>query len=203
MQKIALKISYPEEKPLPSELLRLTFDAPAVNLESSNPRDNPDMRLIDGAKSFRQSLSSDQPTLGRVLRNRREEMGLSQAELALKLGIKARDVAQLEGDRGARPSFQLLSRAASILGLDKDRLIQLSETGSKSISGGPKVVPHRKDNGQIFAAFAGNRTLLARYNVKPQELKALSQVSLMGKVADTEALLFILEAIRKAGDTDE
>ena len=55
----------------------------------------------------------------------------------------------------------------------------------------------------FFAAFAHNRALLARYNVKPQELKALAQVSLMGKVTGTEALLFVLDAIRKAGNTDE
>jgi transcriptional regulator with XRE-family HTH domain len=209
MQEMAQTISYPDEKPLPAELLRLTFDAPAVNPGSNNPRDttgwrdNPTMRVIDGATAFRQSPSSNQPTLGRVLRNRREEMGLSQYELALKLGIEAGHIAQLESDRGARPSFQLLSRAANVLGLDKDRLFQLTETGVKSISGARKVVPHPKDNGQVFAAFAHNRALLARYNVKPQELKALSQVSLMGKVTGTEALLFILDAIRKAGNTDE
>ena len=93
--------------------------------------------------------------------------------------------------------------AANVLGLDKDRLFQLTETGLKSISGAHKVVPQPKDNGQVFAAFAHNRELLDRYNVKPQELKALAQVSLMGKATGTEALLFVLDAIRKAGTTDE
>jgi len=65
------------------------------------------------------------------------------------------------------------------------------------------VVAHTNENGQVWAAFAHNRALLDRYNVKPHELKALSQVSLMGKVTGTEALLFILDAIRKAGNTDE
>jgi hypothetical protein len=40
-------------------------------------------------------------------------------------------------------------------------------------------------------------------SLPPQELKALAQVSLMGKVTGTEALLFVLDAIRKAGNTDE
>jgi len=209
MQEIAQIISNPDEKPLPAELLRLTFDAPAVNLGSNNPRDttgwrdNPTMQVIDGATAFRQSPSGNRLTLGQVLRNQRKEMGLSQQELAFKLGIKAAHVAQLESDRGARPSFQLLSRAANALGLDKDWLFELIETGVKSISDARMVVAHTNENGQVWAAFAHNRALLDRYNVKPHELKALSQVSLMGKVTGTEALLFILDAIRKAGNTDE
>src|ERR1019366_5544762 len=162
----------------------------------------PNIRVIPGPTVSRQSPSSNQ-MLGQVLRNRRKEIGLSQQELALKLGIKPAHIAQLESDRGPRPSFQLLSRAANALGLDKDRLFQLTETGAKSVSVAHKVLPNPKDSGQVFASFGRNRALLDRYNVKPQELKALSQVSLMGKVTDGEALLFILEAIRKAGNTDE
>jgi transcriptional regulator with XRE-family HTH domain len=210
MQEIAQRISYPNEGPrLPPERLHIALDAPAVDIESNNLRDatgwrdNSNMRVIRDSTVSRQSPSGNQLTLGQVLRAQRKEMGLSQHELALKLGIKAGHIAQLESDRGARPSFQLLSRAANVLGLDKDRLFQLTETGVKSISDAHKVVPHPKDNGQVFAAFAHNRALLARYNVKPQELKALAQVSLMGKVTGTEALLFVLDAIRKAGNTDE
>jgi transcriptional regulator with XRE-family HTH domain len=198
MQEIAQTISCPDE-PLPTDL-RVAWDARAVDIESdklrdATGRDNSNIRVIPGPTVSRQSPSSNQ-TLGQVLRNRRKEIGLSQQELALKLGIKPAHIAQLESDRGPRPSFQLLSRAANALGLDKDRLFQLTETGAKSVSVAHKVLPNPKDSGQVFASFARNRALLDRYNVKPQELKALSQVSLMGKVTDGEALLFILEAIR-------
>ena len=210
MQEIAQRISYPNEGTrLPTELLHLALDTPSVNIKSNNLRDatgwrdNSNMRVIRDSTVSRQSPSGKQLTLGQVLRDQRKEMGLSQHELALKLGIKAGHIAQLESNRGARPSFQLLSRAANVLGLDKDRLFQLTETGVKSISDAHKVVPQPKDNGQVFAAFAHNREVLARYNVKPQELKALAQVSLMGKVTGTEALRFVLDAIRKAGNTDE
>jgi transcriptional regulator with XRE-family HTH domain len=217
IQEIAQRISYPDEGSLlQTELLHpavdapaAAVDAPAVWVKSKTLRDatgwhdNLSMRVIDGAKVSRHSLSSSPLTLGRVLRNQREELGLSRQELAFKLGIEAGHIAQFESDCGTRPSFPLLSRAANALGLDKDWLFQLAQTGVKSISGARKVVPHPKDNRQVFAAFARNRKLLDRHNVRPQELKALSRVSLMGKVTDTEALLFILDAIRKAGNTDQ
>jgi transcriptional regulator with XRE-family HTH domain len=208
--EIAQGISYPDERPRrASNLLHQALEASAGRIKSKNPggangwRDNSNLRVIDGGGVSRQSRSSSQLTLGQVLRNQREEMGLSQRELALKLGIDAGHIAELESDCGTRPSFPLLSRAANALGLDKEWLFQLAETGVRSISSARKVAPNPKESRQVFAAFARNRNLIARHNVKPQELKALSQVSLLGKVADTEALLFILDAIRKAGDIDE
>jgi transcriptional regulator with XRE-family HTH domain len=208
MQEIAQTISYPaEDRRLPTERSHIALDAPAS--KSNNLRDvtgrrvNSNMRVIAGSTVSRQSPSSKRLTLGAVVRDQREEMGLSPQELALKLGINAGDVAQLESDFGVRPSFPLLSRAANALGLDKDWLFQLAETGVKSVSGAHKVIPRPKDKGKVWNTFALNHTLLDRHNVKPQELKTLSQVSLMGKVTDTEALLFILDAIRKAGNTEE
>jgi transcriptional regulator with XRE-family HTH domain len=141
-------------------------------------------------------------TLGQVLKSRREKIGLSPHELAAKLGIEAEDVANLESDRGARPSFPLLSRAAELLGLEKDRLFGLADTRMNSLAGAGKVIPHRKGIGTVWSTFARDQALLDRYNVRPRELRALAQVSLMGEVTDTEALLFILEAMRKADKND-
>lgn len=188
IQELARTIAYPEERSrLPSELLRLTFDAPTVGNKSSDRRE---------------AIGSGVATLGQVLKTRREKIELSQQELAAKLGIAADDVANLESDRGARPSFPLLSRAAELLGLEKDRLFELAEMRMNSLAGAGKVIPHRKSNGTVWSTFARDQALLDRYNIKPHELRALAQVSLMGKATDTEALLFILETMRKADKND-
>jgi transcriptional regulator with XRE-family HTH domain len=189
MHEIARTVAYPEERSrLPLELLRLTFDAPTVGSKSSDRRE---------------ASSEGVATLGQVLKSRREKSGRSQHELAAKLGIAADDVANLESERGARPSFPLLSRAAELLGLEKDRLFGLADTRMNSVAGAGKVIPHGKGNGTVWSTFARDRALLDRYHIKPHELRALAQVSLMGKATDTEALLFILEAMSKADhDTD-
>jgi hypothetical protein len=92
---------------------------------------------------------------------------------------------------------------AAVLGLDKEPLFQLAETTANSSSGARRAVFHSRDNAQGLGAFARNRALLDRHHVKPQELKALSQVSLMGNITGSEALLFILDAIRESGDSEE
>jgi transcriptional regulator with XRE-family HTH domain len=137
-----------------------------------------------------------------MLKKQRKESGLSQQELALKLGVKAGQVAQLEGDRGPRPSFQLLGRVAEVLGLDKDQLFQLAESGRRS-PGARGSIFRPANRGRVWGAFTRDRALLDRHNVKARELKTLSEVSLMGKVTRSETLLFILDAIRQSGDTEE
>jgi transcriptional regulator with XRE-family HTH domain len=210
MQEMTQAISYPGEDPgQPTELLRLVSRGAPAPTKTTHLRDvtgwrkNSNKPVISGTTVSEQSLSTNQLTLGQLLKKQRKDMGLSQRELALKLGVKAGHVAQLESDRGAHPSFQLLSRVARVLGLNKDRLFQLAETGANSSSGARKPVSHPRDKAQVWRAFARNRALLDRHNVKPQELKALSEVSLMGKITRPEALLFILDAIRDSGDSGE
>jgi transcriptional regulator with XRE-family HTH domain len=211
MQKITQAILYPEEeRSQPMDLPHSApSSAPAANTKTRHLRDVTGWRKNSkdpngaGTTVSGQSPSINQPRLGQVLKKRRKELGLSQRELALRLGLKAGHVAQLETDCQERPSFQLLSRVADVLGLDKDRLFQLAETRENSSSGARKAVSHPRDKAQLWGAFARNRALLDRHNVKPLELKALSQVSLMGKVTGSEALLFILDAIRNAGETEE
>ena len=164
-------------------------------------RRNSSKPVIAGSTVFASRLSTSQSTLGQLLKKQRKEIGLSQQELALKLGVKAGQVAQLEGDCGPRPSFQLLSRVAGILGMEKDRLFQLAECGARSSAGVRRPVSRTGD--KVWGAFARNRALLDSHNIKPQELKALSEVSLMGKITKSEALLFILDAIRESGDTED
>jgi hypothetical protein len=92
---------------------------------------------------------------------------------------------------------------AAALGLDKEALFQLAETTANSSSGARRAVSHSSDKAQALGVFARNRALLDRHNVNSQELKALSHVSLMGKITGSEALLLILDAIRESGDSEE
>jgi transcriptional regulator with XRE-family HTH domain len=211
MQKITLAISHPDEDPSqPTELLHLaSLGAPASNTKTAHLRDvtgrrkNSNKSVVAGTTVSGKSPSINQLTLGQVLKKQRTDIGLSQRELALRLGIEASLVVQLETDCRQRPSFPLLSRVAGVLGLDKERLFQLAETEANSSSGARRAVLHPTDKSQAWGAFARNRALLDRYNIKPQELKALSQVSLMGKITGPEALLFILDAIRESDDSEE
>ena len=142
-------------------------------------------------------------TLGQVLKAQRETLGLTQRELALKLDVKPSHVAYLEKDR-RRPSLGLVGRIANVLGLEKEPLFLLAHPEA-----GPLLNDRRepasaaRNPDQVWRDFTGNKAMLARHQIKPNELKVLSQVNLLGKVAAPRQFLFILNAIRQAVDEEE
>jgi transcriptional regulator with XRE-family HTH domain len=142
-------------------------------------------------------------TLGPVLKKQREALGLTQRELARKLNVKPSHVAYLEKDR-RRPSLMLLSRLAEVMGLQKEPLFLLAHPEASSLVDSSRREPaaHR-DPDQVWRDFAGNKALLARYHVKPREMKVLSQVNLLGKITAPRNFLFILNAIRQAVEEEE
>jgi transcriptional regulator with XRE-family HTH domain len=142
-------------------------------------------------------------TLGPVLKKQREALGLTQRELARKLNVKPSHVAYLEKDR-RRPSLTLLSRLAEVMGLQKEPLLLLAHPEASSLvdSSRREPAPHR-DPDQVWRDFVGNKALLARHNVKPHEMKVLSQVNLLGKITAPRNFLFILNTIRQAIEEEE
>jgi transcriptional regulator with XRE-family HTH domain len=206
MQKITQAVSYRGEgSSLPRRLTRSGSRDVAAKVhhfrDVTGWHGNSDQPVIASTTVKPQIQSTNHLTLGKVLKKQRSEIGLSQQELAVKLGLKADQLAQLESDDGPRPSFQLLSRAAGILGMEKDRLFQLAESGWRSSANIRR--PVSRTPGKVWSVFARDLALLDRHNVKPQELKVLSEVSLMGKITKSEALLFILDAIRESADTED
>jgi|YelNatPaOPRAMG01_1025707.scaffolds.fasta_scaffold12008_3 transcriptional regulator with XRE-family HTH domain len=139
-------------------------------------------------------------TLGEVLKGRREAMGLTQRELAAKLGVKASHVAYLENGR-RRPSLLLLGRLANVLGLEKEPLFLLAHPEARALLGDHQAAsPARPDN--AWRRFLADRALLARYKVTPREVRVLKQVNLLGRVSSPRQFLFVLNSIRQAVDDD-
>jgi len=141
-------------------------------------------------------------TLGEVLKDRRAMLCLTQRELALKLGVKPSHIAYLEKDR-RRPSLGLLSRIADVLGLPKESLFVLAHPEASSLLGTPSKAVTQQAPDQAWQEFAGNEALLARHQIKPRELKVLSQVNLLGKITAPRQFVFILNAIRQAVEEEE
>jgi transcriptional regulator with XRE-family HTH domain len=208
MRKLTRAISHPGKDPgqrtslQPQELWDPQTTKAKTHLRNvSCPRENSNSSTDAGTVISDQGPFVSPPTLGLVLKTRRIEVGLSQRELALRLGVKTSLVAQLESDCRRRPSFQLLGHVAEGLGLDKDRLFQLAENETtKSSSGGLKLVSRPEAKPGVFGRTRG---LLDRHNATPRELKLLSQVSLMGKIKGSSALLFILDALRDCDESDD
>jgi transcriptional regulator with XRE-family HTH domain len=140
-------------------------------------------------------------TLGSVLKRRREALGLTQRELARKLGVKASHIAYLENGR-RRPSLSLLSRIADTMGLDKQSLFVLTHPEARTLIGIRREPIRKPSSDQVWRDFVGNRVMLRRYQIKPRELRVLRQVNMLGRVATPRQFLFILNSIRQAVDEE-
>jgi transcriptional regulator with XRE-family HTH domain len=73
---------------------------------------------------MRKELGRDE-TLGQVVKQRRLALGLTQRELAERLGVKPNHITHLEAGR-LRPSLSLLAILAEALGLQKEPLFLLA-----------------------------------------------------------------------------
>ena len=119
-------------------------------------------------------------TLGSVLKDRREFLRLTQRELAAKLGVKASHVAYLENGR-RRPSLSLLRRLSTVMGLDSETIFLLAHPEARDlITPRDGLVAKRPEN--AWRNFLKDRSLISRHQIKPNELRVLKQVSMLGRV---------------------
>ncbi len=145
---------------------------------------------------------STKQTLGKLLQKQRHALGLTQRALAAQLGVKPAHVAYLETDR-RRPSLGLLSRIATVLGIDREKLFSLAHPEASSLVAACAKPKHVVAKDQAWKEFRYNKALLARHQVRPRELQVLAQVNLLGKVTAPRNFLFILNAIRQAVDEED
>jgi transcriptional regulator with XRE-family HTH domain len=136
-------------------------------------------------------------TFGKVLKQARQSLGLSQQTLARKLGVRASHVGYLEQGR-RRPSLRLLKSLADTLGVDKERLFLLSHPEAKDLieNGARKRRDARTRN--AFQELVADKAALVRNRVTSNELKVLSHITLLGSVLEPRDYLFILNSIRQA-----
>src|SRR5260370_28715155 len=69
-------------------------------------------------------------TVGKIIKQKRLELALTQRELANQLGVKASHVAYIESGR-RKPSLTLIRRIADALGLDRQEMFLLSHPEAK------------------------------------------------------------------------
>jgi transcriptional regulator with XRE-family HTH domain len=132
--------------------------------------------------------------LGELVKDRREDLGLSQRSLAQKLGVEASHIAFIESGR-RKPSLKLVARLADILDIERQSLLILAHPEAKELIA--ETTPEiRPQPARSWKRFIQNRELLARYNVTDPELRALEQFSFLGTVRSAKEFLTILTLIR-------
>jgi transcriptional regulator with XRE-family HTH domain len=136
-------------------------------------------------------------TFGKVLKQARQSLGLSQQTLARKLGVRASHVGYLEQGR-RRPSLRLLKSLADTLGVDKERLFLLSHPEAKDLIEDRARKRRDARTRNAFQELVADKAALVRNGVTSNELKVLSHITLLGAVLEPRDYLFILNSIRQA-----
>jgi transcriptional regulator with XRE-family HTH domain len=151
----------------------------------------------DSAARAKRSIQPGKKTLGQVLKHQRQALGLSQRELAERLNVKAAHISYIElGQR--RPSLSLFAQIARVLGLERQSLFLLAHPEAGALIGALGKTAGGKKKHEVWEDFRTNKSLLARHQVKPSELRVLSQINLLGKIAAPRQFLFVLNSIRQA-----
>jgi transcriptional regulator with XRE-family HTH domain len=135
-------------------------------------------------------------TFGLLVREQRQALGISQAELARRLSVKPAYISIIEKNL-RRPSLSLLQRMSDVLGVEGQALFLLSHPEAKVLLRTPAPSPASNRDGE-WRSFTEDKTLLARHNIGPQELKVLAQVRKLGEIQHSRDFVYILNAIRQA-----
>jgi transcriptional regulator with XRE-family HTH domain len=143
----------------------------------------------------KESDSKSARKLGLVLRGYREALGLSQTELARRVGVPRPSISLIEhGCR--RPSASLLHDLADILHIKAEQLFLLSRPESKLLAR-TCLGSRASANHEIWRAFTHDKDLLARYKVQPNELRVLSKIRIIGELQHPRDFVGILTVIRQ------
>ncbi len=136
--------------------------------------------------------SSNGISLGVVLRRRRYQLNLTQAQVAAKAGCRPNYIAYLESDT-RRPSAEVIRKLGKALDLDARELFFLAHPQARAV-----IAPERPQPGSAWERFKANRGLHARHGITRSELRALEGVAALGQIRSERDLLFVLQVIRQA-----
>ncbi len=138
---------------------------------------------------------------GSTVKDARHDLGMTQRELARRVGVRASHIAYIEANR-RRPSLPLIRNLAEVLGVNARQLLLMSHPEAKILLGDPDE-SGKKGLNDAWQRFASNRLLHRRYRISAGELRVLKQVSLLQDVASPNHFLFILNSIRQAAASDD
>jgi transcriptional regulator with XRE-family HTH domain len=132
---------------------------------------------------------------GRLIEDRRHELGLTQEMVAKKVGVKANYIGYLE--RGMRhPSQKVVERLSGALKLDPQDLYLLANPRVRSLlgKGGKAAAP---TGSSLWQKFLQDSVLQQKQGLSSNEQEALTHLGQADKIESMAGVLKIVKALRK------
>ena len=137
--------------------------------------------------------STEERTLGKVLRKRRRQLGLTQEEVAKRTKTSTPYIGHLESAK-RHPSDKMIASLSAVLGLDSRELFFLANPKTQELLG-PEPEPKPAS---AWENFLKDDRLRQIHNISDEEMEILSQAALLGDVRGPGDFIYILNAIRHA-----
>jgi transcriptional regulator with XRE-family HTH domain len=133
-------------------------------------------------------------SFGRVIEDRRRELGLTQEMVAKKVGVKANYIGYLE--RGMRhPSQKVVERLSNALKVDSQELYLLANPRVRALLGkAPKVA---SSGPSLWQKFLRDPSMQQSQGLTSREKEALAQVALAEKASSLAGVVKALKALRR------
>ena len=129
----------------------------------------------------------------RRIRSLRHSLGLTQEEIARRIGTTTPYVGHLESGK-RHPSENVVVKLADALGIDRAELFLLANPQAEAIITQPAV----SSGGSSWEQFRKDKQLHRIHNISAEEMALLSRVDMLGRVRSPRDFLFILNTIRQA-----
>jgi transcriptional regulator with XRE-family HTH domain len=130
-------------------------------------------------------------TFGRTIRERRLHLGVTQREVALRIGASTPYIGHLEANK-RHPSDKVLERLAKALDLDPGVLFMSANPVAERLIKSTDAV-----NGtSAWDALREDKTFQRLHHITLAEIKFLSTVAKLGEVSSRRDYLQILNVIR-------
>jgi transcriptional regulator with XRE-family HTH domain len=133
--------------------------------------------------------------LGPLIKEKRKELGLTQRELAIQLGVEASHIAYLENGK-RKPSLKLMARLEDALGVSGQQIFLLSHPEAASVVNLSERSSSREQRVARSRRPLFVRALIKRHRITRRELQAFEGSHLLGYILSQHQVLTILTMIR-------
>jgi len=140
--------------------------------------------------------------LGRLIKQKRSELGLTQRELARKLQVEASHVAYLESGK-RKPSLTLMARIEDAIGVSRQQIFLLSHPEAAAVVNPSDRAAVRIQQTNPPRGFISDRAFVNRHRITRREIRAFKELSLLGYVLSKHQVLAILTMIREPREDQE
>jgi transcriptional regulator with XRE-family HTH domain len=152
---------------------------------------------VSKRKSKQATALAKPPDFGKVVRNKRRELNLTQGDVASRTRTSTRYVGHLESGK-RHPSDQIVTRLAEVLGLDRRELFLVANPLTKDLIASQTEMA--KKSVSAWDQFRKDKKLQREHDVSNQEMDMLSQLERCNftRIHSTRDLIYILNAMRHA-----